>query len=363
MLSRVLKKVESTDSFCKETRDEMKILGQVVGSHSTLIKQLESQLGKISATLNQRQKGTLPSDTIANPNNYSDHKCHKITTRSGKTIEGETLVKENFVIDDEKLVEEPMVVEEEVTSKKKRVSIENPIIIEEVPENEEASKGKEAADGVPSVLPPVPNPPPLFPQRLAKKADDGKFLKFIEKLKELSINIPLVEALEQMPGSIVTKTLVQNNDDPGAFTIPCTIGMYKFVKALGDLGASINLIPLAIFNKLGLGTPRPTTMWLLMADRTVKNPVGILYDVLVRVDRFIFSAEFVILDPELDFKFPIILGRPFLATGLALVDVERGDLKFRTNYEEITFHICKSMKQPSDMSVVSVVEQLMRLWS
>ncbi|XP_059315798.1 uncharacterized protein LOC132066512 [Lycium ferocissimum] len=342
MLSRVLKKVESTDSFCKEIRDEMKSLGQV-------------------ATLNQRQKGTLPSDTIANPKNDGDHKCHKITTRSGKIIGGETLVKENLVIDDEKLVEEPMVVEEEVTSKKKQASIEKAIIIKEVPENDEASKGKEAVEEVPRALPPVPNPPPQFPQRLAKKADDGKFLKFIEKLKELSMNIPLVEALEQMPGSIVTKALVQNNEDPGAFTIPCTIGMYKFAKALGALGVNINLIPLTIFNKLGLGTPRPTTMRLLMVDRIVKNPVGILNNVLVRVDQFIFLAEFVSLDRELDFKVPIILGRPFLATGRAFVDVERGGLKFRTNNEEITFHICKSMKQPTDMSVVSVFEQLIRL--
>ncbi|XP_059295428.1 uncharacterized protein LOC132048757 [Lycium ferocissimum] len=129
----------------------------------------------------------------------------------------------------------------------------------------------------------------------------------------LLINIPLVKALEQMPGytkfmkdlvtkrrssgletmggthhcsAIVTKALVQKKEDPGAFTIPCTIGKYKFAKALCDLGASINLMPLAIFNKLGLGTPLPTTMRLLMADRTMKRPVGILYDVLVRVDRF-----------------------------------------------------------------------------
>ncbi|XP_059307004.1 uncharacterized protein LOC132058557 [Lycium ferocissimum] len=284
-----------------------------------------------------------------------------------------------------KIVEEPIVVEEEVTPKKKRDSIEKPIIVEDGPEIEKASKGKEAVEEVPRASPPVPKPPPPFPQRLAKKADDEKFLKFIERLKGLSINIPLVEALEQMPdyakfmkdlvtkrrhasfetmgvthhcSSIVTKALVQKKEDPGAFTIPCTIGMYKFGKALCDLGASINLTPLAIFNKLGLGTPRPTTMRLLMADRTVKRPVGILYDVLVRVDRFIFPADFVILDCEVDFKVPIILGRPFLSTGHALVDVERGDLKFRMNDEEVTFHICKSMKQPTDMSVVSVIDTI-----
>ena len=68
------------------------------------------------------------------------------------------------------------------------------------------------------------------------------------------------------------------------------------MKALCDLGASINLMPLSIYNKLGLGDPKTTTMRLLMADRTVKRPRGILHDVLVKVESFIFSANFVILD-------------------------------------------------------------------
>ena len=80
---------------------------------------------------------------------------------------------------------------------------------------------------------------------------------------------------------------------------------------------------LAIYKKLGLGVPKPTAMRLMMANRSIKRPVGILCDVLVKVDTFIFLVDFVILDCEVDFKVPIILGRPFLATGRALVDVER----------------------------------------
>ncbi|XP_060212141.1 uncharacterized protein LOC132639732 [Lycium barbarum] len=257
-------------------------MGQVVSSHSTSIKQLESQLGQISTILNQRQKGTLPSDTVANPSNDGDHKCNVITAKSGKTIGEEELVKDDVLVDDEKMVKEPIVVEEEVTPKKKRASIEKPIVVEDAPEIDNASKGKEAIKEVPRDSPLVLKPPSPFPQQLAKKADDGKFLKFIERLKGLSINIPLVEALEQMPryaqfmkdlmtkrrhasfetigvthhcSSIVKKSLVQKKEDLEAFTILCTIGMYKFGKALCDLGASINLMPLAIFNKLGLGTP------------------------------------------------------------------------------------------------------------
>ena len=80
---------------------------------------------------------------------------------------------------------------------------------------------------------------------------------------------------------IATRSLVQNKEDPGAFTIPCTIRSLHFAKALCDLGARINLMPLSIYKKMGLGDPKPTAMRLLMAVRTVKRPIGILHNVLV----------------------------------------------------------------------------------
>ena len=87
------------------------------------------------------------------------------------------------------------------------------------------------------------------------------------------------------------------------------------MKALCDLGASINLMPLSIYKKLGLGDPKLTAMRLLMADRTVKRTIGILHDVLIKVESIIFQVDFVNLDREVDFEVPIILGRPFLVTG------------------------------------------------
>jgi len=198
---------------------------------------------------------------------------------------------------------------------------------------------------------PMPRPPPPFPQRLVKKNEEGKYRRFIAMLKQLSINVPLIEVLEQMPGyakfmkdlvtkkrvvsfendkrlqhcsAIATRSLVQKKEDLGAFTIPCTIGILHFAKALYDLGASINLMSLSIYKRLGLGTTKPTTMRLLMANRTLKRPIGVLQDVLMKVETFIFPANFVILDCEVDFEVPIILGRPFLATGRVLVDMEIG---------------------------------------
>ena len=101
--------------------------------------------------------------------------------------------------------------------------------------------------------------------------------------------------------AIATRSVVQKKEDPGAFTIPCTVGSLHFGKTLCDLGASINLMPLSIYKKLGLGDPKLTAMRLLMADRTVKRPIRILHDVLVTVESFIFLAYFVILYCEVDF--------------------------------------------------------------
>ncbi|XP_049368214.1 uncharacterized protein LOC125833113 [Solanum verrucosum] len=174
-------------------------------------------------------------------------------------------------------------------------------------------------------------------------------------LKQHSINVRLIQALEQMLGAISTRSLVQKKEDPGALNIPCTIGKIHFAKALCDLGANINLMPLSIYKKFGLVDPKPNVMRLLMDDRTMKMLIGVLQDVLVKVESFIFSTDFVILTYDVDFKVPIILGRPFLATGRALVDMERGQMKFLLNKEEVTFNVCKSMRQESDLNSVYVV--------
>ena len=114
-------------------------------------------------------------------------------------------------------------------------------------------------------------------------------------------------------------------------------------------------MPLSIYKKLGLGDPKPTAMRLLMAGRTVKRPIGILYDVLVKVESFIFPTDFVILDCEVDFEVLIILGRPFLGTGRALVDMEKGHMKFRLNNEEATFNICRSVRKSSELQSVFAI--------
>ncbi|XP_070029273.1 uncharacterized protein [Nicotiana sylvestris] len=156
--------------------------------------------------------------------------------------------------------------------------------------------------------------------------------------------------------SAIVHLMAPKLEDPDAFTIPCTIGSGKFSKALCDHGASINLMPYSIFKTMGIGQPRPTSMRLQMADRTMKRPLGVIDDVLVRVDKFILPTDFVILDCKVDYEVSIILGRPFLARGKALVDVEAGELSFWVGDKKVIFHVCKSVRQPDSNVMCSFVD-------
>ncbi|KAK4721415.1 hypothetical protein R3W88_011648 [Solanum pinnatisectum] len=103
------------------------------------------------------------------------------------------------------------------------------------------------------------------------------YTKFMKDLltKQRVVHLENDESLQHCSVT-PTRSLVQKKEDPGAFTIPCTIGLLHFAKALCDLDASINLIPLSIYKKMGLGASKPNAMRLLMADRTVKKPIGAL---------------------------------------------------------------------------------------
>ncbi|XP_070020840.1 uncharacterized protein [Nicotiana sylvestris] len=175
--------------------------------------------------------------------------------------------------------------------------------------------------------------PALFPQRLAKYQKEEQYKKFLEMLKQI-----------QTCSAVVTRLIAEKLSDPGSFTIPCTIGNFAFAKALCDLVSSINLMPLVIYKRLGVGRARPTSMLLQLANRTVKRPSGILDDVLIQVGKFVFPADFMILDCKVDEDIPIILGRPLLATERALIDCETGEIKMRLNNKEIIFNVQKSMR-------------------
>ncbi|GKB05228.1 reverse transcriptase domain-containing protein [Tanacetum coccineum] len=103
--------------------------------------------------------------------------------------------------------------------------------------------------------------------------------------------------------------------------------------ALADLGASINLMPLSVWKKLSLLELTPTCMTLELADRSISQPIGIAEDVDVKVGKFQFPADFVVVDFDADPRVPLILGRSFLKTGRALIDVYEGELTLRVRKE------------------------------
>ncbi|XP_070057840.1 uncharacterized protein [Nicotiana tomentosiformis] len=284
-----------------------------LASHNTSIRNLEVQIGQISQALNTRPHGALLSDTVVNPKgrNNTGH-AMVVTTRSGKGRDTPTS-NQRKLVDDEQVVQEDEIPDNVVKANKE--------VRNDIDDNEE--EAQEEVNSSRDHIVDIPEP-------------------------SLSINVPLVEALEKMPGyakfmkDLVTKKRSKNFEtikmthqvsaivhsiapkleDPVAFMIPCTIGSAEFAKTLCDLG----------------------------------RPLGVIEDVLVRVDKFILSANFIILDCEVDYEVPIILSRPFLTTGKALVDVEAGELTFRVDDEKVVFHVCKSMRQPNSKKVCSFVD-------
>ncbi|KAM6551726.1 hypothetical protein CsatB_001534 [Cannabis sativa] len=342
-----------TSSLESLMRDYMAKNDAVIQSQAASLRNLEVQLGQLANDLKNRPQGTLPSDT-ENPRRDGKKHCKAVTLRSGKIIESNVAATGS---------KEPSSIQKEGEMKKKPATS-----AAEIPPVVTASSQHSAAEKS------LQKPPLPFPQRFKKQQDDGQFRRFLDVLKQLHINIPLVEALEQMPtyvkflkdilikkrrlGEFETVALTEGCSamlkskippklkDPGSFTIPISIGGRDVGRALCDLGPSINLMPMSIFRKLGIGEARPTTVTLQLADRSMAHPEGKIEDVLVQVDKFIFPADFIILDYEEDREVPIILGRPFLATGRTLIDVEKGELTMRAQDEQATFKVFHPMRAP-----------------
>ena len=115
-------------------------------------------------------------------------------------------------------------------------------------------------------------------------------------------------------------------------------------------------MPLSIFRRLGSGEARPTTVTLQLADRSLKHPRGVIEDVLLKVDKFIFPTDFIALDMEEDKEIPIILGRPFLATGRAMIDVQKGELKLRVRDDEVRFSVFNEVRHPTKSDACFMIE-------
>ncbi|GJW53959.1 DNA-directed DNA polymerase, partial [Tanacetum coccineum] len=133
---------------------------------------------------------------------------------------------------------------------------------------------------------------------------------------------------------------------PREFYYSCDIGQLHIDNALADLGASISLMPYMMYKKLSLGEPKATRMSLELADRSIQYLRGIIENVLIKVDKFVLPIDFIILDMPEDSRVPIILGRPFLATARAMIDVFNKKITLRMGDDEVIFGVDQSIKRP-----------------
>ncbi|GJS28262.1 reverse transcriptase domain-containing protein [Tanacetum coccineum] len=295
--------------------------------------------------------GSLPSNTIVNPR--GDLKA--ITTRSGVAYDGPTIPPTSSSLP--KMVER----ETEVTKDTVQPSTENiqPSVVQvPIPEPEVALKSKPK--------PSIPYPSRLNDQKLREKNND-QMLKFLQIFQKLHFNISFADALLHMPkfastfksllsnkeklielantplnencSAVLLKKLPEKLGDPGKFLIPCDFSGMVECLALADLGASINLMPLSVWKKLSLPDLTSTRMTLELADRMITRPKGVAEDVFVKVGKFHYPVDFIVVDFDADPRVPLILGRPFLRTARALIDVYGEEITLRYNDEAITFNV------------------------
>ncbi|GJY97853.1 reverse transcriptase domain-containing protein [Tanacetum coccineum] len=153
---------------------------------------------------------------------------------------------------------------------------------------------------------------------------------------------------------MLLKKLPEKLGDPDKFLIPCDFPGMDVYHALADLGASINLMPLSIWKKLSLPELTPTRMTLELADRSITCPKGVAEDVFVKVGKFHFPTDFVVVDFDADPRVPLILGRSFFRIGRALIDVYGEEITLQVNDEAVTFTLNQTTRYSStydDMSV------------
>nr|GEU48290.1 DNA-directed DNA polymerase [Tanacetum cinerariifolium] len=311
---------------------------------------LNNDMRSILGSLFQNQAltlGTLPSSTIPNPKG----EMKAVTTRSGLAYEGPSIPTNSSP---EKVVER----ETKETTDKEQLNCQGstahiqplvvltPILELVVPKTQPK--------------PNIPYPFILNDQKIHEKATN-QMEKFFQIFHDLHFDISFADALLLMPkfastiksllinkdklfelakvplnencSAMLLKKLLEKLGDPSKFLIPCDFSGIDVCHALADLGASINLMPLSIWKKLSLPEHTPTRMTLELVDRSITRPKGVLEDVFVKVGKFHFPTDFVVVDFEADPRVPLILGRSFLRTDRALIDVYGEEITLWTKSE------------------------------
>nr|GEV38933.1 reverse transcriptase domain-containing protein [Tanacetum cinerariifolium] len=312
---------------------------------------------------------SLPSNTIPNPKG----EAKAITTRSGMSYKEPSIPPPG--VEEQEPTEETT--DTELPSTK---DIQPPLVQVHV----EVQKDKPVEK--PSVVIPKAKANLPYPSRLVKEKirekDDILAAKFMEIFRDLYFELSFFDALVHMPkfapmfkkllnnknklieltktslnkncSAVVLKKLPEKLGDPGRFLIPCDFSEFDNCLALADLGASINLMTLSIWKKLKLPMLNDTKMVLELADRTISKPTGVAEKVFVKVGKFHFPADFVVLDFIADPRVPLILGRPFLSTAHAIINVHEREIIIRQDQQSLTI-------QCGDIPFIKEVEQINKI--
>ncbi|GKD29102.1 reverse transcriptase domain-containing protein [Tanacetum coccineum] len=320
--------------------------------------------------------GTLPSNTIPNPKG----EMKAITTRSGVAYEGPSIPTNPSPKKVVELETEETTDKEQTNFQGSTAQIPPPVIPISIPKPDVPNSLPKTTPIPESDIPknlPKPNIP--YPSRRDDQKSRDKASNQMEKIfqifQDLRFDISFADALLLMPRFAPTiKSLLMNKEkllelakiplnencsamllkklpeklgDPGKFLIPCNFPGMDICYALADLGASINLMPLSIWKKLSLPELTPTRMTLELADRSITYPKGLAEDVFVKVGKFHFPTDFVVVDFEADPRVPLILGRSFLRTGRALIDVYGEEITLRVDNEAVTFNLDQTTRYSS----------------
>ena len=353
----ISKKFIANDKILEGLASQIEGFNSVIKNQLSFNKMIETQVAQLAASCPNPNTGKLPGQ----PEVPARENVSAVTTRTGKSTR-----------------DPPM---------PQSAGTPQELVTEETEEDEgptESPQEKEAAK-----IPDVNRDPNFlpFPERKKRPVADEQFDRFVEVIKKVHIDLPLLDVMQVPTYSKYIKDILSHKrslpdpemvklteecsaailnpqprkkKDPGCPTIACAIGDLEFDNALCDLGASVSVMPKVVFNKLKHLSLVSTPMCLQLADQSVRYPAGIAENVPVRVRNDFVPVDFVVLDMENDAKTSLILGRPFLSTANATIDVGNGLIQFNLSggAEEFSFqpkeevHEVKAIREttiPSDL--------------
>nr|GEU89905.1 reverse transcriptase domain-containing protein [Tanacetum cinerariifolium] len=314
--------------------------------------------------------GTLPSNAITNPK----EDLKGITTRSGVAYQGPTIPTPSKVVKQGTEVTKDQV---QTPSSQSTAPVQPPVIRSKTQTQVSEPVVAPVSVSMPNLKPSIPYPLRRDNERCRDQANE-QIKKFYKIFKDMSFEISFTDALILMPKFASTlKALIGNKEklsemartpmnehclavilnkfqrklrDPNKFLIPCEFPGMDECLALADLGASINLMPLSVWEGLSFLELTLTCMTLELADHSVSKPIGIAKDVSVKVGVFYFPADFVVVDFEPDPRVPLILERCFLKTSRALIDVHKGELTLPNKIDIICEEYSQEVLSFSDVT-------------